>query len=151
MARMYSRKKGKSGSKKPAKKSSPSWMTYKPKEIEHIILKLHKEGKLTSEIGVIMRDMYGIPNVKAVTKKKISAILKEKGLAPNIPEDLMSVIKSNIAIRKHLEDNKTDQVAKRGLEIAESKIKKLVSYYKKTKVLPEDWSYDPEKIRLLIE
>ncbi len=151
MARMYSRKKGKSGSKKPVKKSSPSWMTYKPKEIEHIILKLHKEGKLTSEIGVIMRDMYGIPNVKAVTKKKITAILKEKDLAPNIPEDLMSVIKRNIAIRKHLEENKTDQVAKRGLEIAESKIMKLVKYYKKTKVLPEDWSYDPEKIRLLIE
>ena len=151
MSRMYSRKKGKSGSSKPVKKSSPSWMTYRPKEIEHIIVKLHKEGKLTSEIGISLRDVYGIPHVKAVTKKKITQILKEKDMAPTIPEDLMSVIKKNIAIKKHLEENKKDEVAKRGLMIAESKIKRLVRYYKNTKKLPEDWTYDPEKIRLLIE
>ena len=34
MARMYSRKHGKSGSKKPAKKVNPSWTRYKGKEVE---------------------------------------------------------------------------------------------------------------------
>ena len=46
MARMYSRKRGKHGSKKPAKKTVPSWTRYKPKEIELIIVKHAKEGKL---------------------------------------------------------------------------------------------------------
>ena len=41
--------------------------------------------------------------------------------------------------------------AKRGLELTESKIRKLVKYYKKTKKLESDWKYDPDKIRLLIE
>ena len=43
MARMHSRKKGKHGSKKPAKKSTPSWTRYKPKEIEMLIAKLAKD------------------------------------------------------------------------------------------------------------
>lgn len=151
MARMYSGKRGKSGSKKPVKKTTPSWMRYKAKEIEHLVVKLHKEGKLVSHIGIILRDVYGIPSVKAVTKKKISQILQEKEMLPSIPEDLMSVIKRNIAIRKHLEANKKDEVGQRGLILAESRIKRLVKYYKRSNKLPKDWTYDPDKIRLLIE
>ena len=36
MARMYSRKRGKSGSHKPMKKIAP-WIEYKPKEIEELV------------------------------------------------------------------------------------------------------------------
>ena len=35
---MHSRKKGKSGSKKPSKQSKPTWLRYNDKEIEQIIL-----------------------------------------------------------------------------------------------------------------
>ena len=74
---MHSRKKGKHGSKKPAKKTAPSWILYKGKEIELLIAKLSKEGKNPSQIGTLLRDTYGIPNVVALCGKSISAILEE--------------------------------------------------------------------------
>lgn len=151
MARMYSRKKGKSGSKKPIKKVIPTWIRYKPKEVELLITKLAKEGKTCSQIGTALRDVYGIPDVKTLTKKTIGSILKEKKLAKEIPEDLMALIKKAILIKKHIETNKQDQPAKRGLTITESKINKLISYYKKTNSLPIEWKYEPERIRFLIE
>jgi len=54
MARMYSRKRGKSGSKKPLKKAAP-WVKYKPKEIEEIVVKLDKEGNSSAKIGILLR------------------------------------------------------------------------------------------------
>ena len=151
MARMYSRKKGKASSKKPARKSAPSWIRYGAKEIEMLILKLTKEGNAPSKIGLILRDSYGIPLSKQVTGKKITKILKEKNLLPKLPEDLLALIKRGIAIRKHLEKNHKDETAVRGLTLTENKIKALVKYYKKTKKLPVDWKYEPKKIRLYLE
>jgi len=150
MARMHSRRKGKSGSKKPHQKS-PLWVRYKPKEVELLIVKLAKEGKIASEIGLILRDTYGIPDVKKVTGKKITKILEEKKLAGKIPDDLMALIKKDIAVRKHIEGNSKDETAKRGLTLAESKIKRLVKYYKTTGKLPEEWKYDPKRVRFYIE
>ncbi|MBN2458586.1 30S ribosomal protein S15 [Candidatus Woesearchaeota archaeon] len=151
MARMYSRKKGQSGSKKPTKKTIQSWMSYKPKEVELLVVKIAKEGKAPSQVGTILRDNYGIPNVKLITKKSISKILGEKKMLHEIPEDLMAVIRKNIMIRKHLEENGQDKVAKRGLQLADSQIMRLVKYYKSAGKLPSDWKYDSEKIRLLVE
>jgi len=151
MARMHSRKKGKSGSKRPVRKTLPSWIRYKPKEIELIVIKLAKEGKTTSEIGAILRDVYGIPDIKKLLKKNITKLLEEKKLKQPIPEDLLALIKRSISIKKHLEENHKDKVAKRGLQLTESKIRRLVKYYKKTKKLPVDWKYEPAKIRLFIE
>ena len=151
MARKYSGAKGKSGSKKPVVKAVPTWMSYKPKEIEKLILKLAKMGKNASEIGIFLRDNYGIPDVRVATKKKISQILEENKMGKTIPDDLMALIKRNIAVRKHLEANHKDQTAKRGLELTESKIRKLIKYYKKTKKLPADWKFQPERIKLYVE
>lgn len=151
MARMYSRKKGKAGSKKPTRKSSPSWIRYGAKEIEMLIVKLAKEGNAPSKIGLILRDSYGIPLSKQVTGKKITKLLEEKNLLPKLPEDLLALIKRSIAIRKHLEKNHKDTTAARGLTLTENKIKALVKYYKKTKKLPVDWKYEPKKIRLYLE
>ena len=74
MARMYSRKKGKSGSKRPVKKTKPVWLRYGSRETEQLVIKLAKAGKTASEIGIILRDSYGIPSVSAVTKKKIMLV-----------------------------------------------------------------------------
>ncbi|MBS3163283.1 30S ribosomal protein S15 [Candidatus Woesearchaeota archaeon] len=150
MARMHSRKKGKSGSKKPSKQVKPTWIRYKEKEIEQIILKLVKEEKTTSQIGVILRDSYGIPDVQVILNKKISQILKENKVLGNIPEDLVALIKKEITISKHLENNKKDIPAKRGLELTESKIHRLSKYYKKSGRIPKDWKYDRSKAKLLI-
>ena len=151
MARMHSRKRGKSGSKKPIKPSVPTWIRYKEKEIELLIVKLSKEGHSPSEIGIILRDTYGIPDEKRVTGKKITKILKERNLQTKLPEDLTALIKKAIKIIKHKEENKKDQTAKRGLQLTESKIKRLTKYYKKTGRLSSEWKYDPKKVRLLME
>ena len=150
MARMYSRAHGKSGSKKPKDKKIPGWMRYKPKEIEKLIIKLSKAGKTSSEIGSYLRDSYGIPDVRTITGKKITQTLKENSLIKQIPDDLMSLMKRNIQIRKHLAKNKKDMAAKRGLEITGAKIKRLVDYYQDVGRLPDGWKFDPEQIKLYV-
>lgn len=145
MARMYSRKHGKSGSKKPIKKALPVWLRYKPEEVELLIAKLAKEGKSSSEIGIVLRDTYGISDVRLLCKKKITQILVEKKIAPELPDDLMSLIRKSVAVRKHLETNHVDQTAKRGLTLTESKIKRLTKHYKKTGKLASEWKFDPER------
>ena len=43
MARMHSRKKGKSGSKKPPIKFIPKWVRYKKEDVEELVVKLAKD------------------------------------------------------------------------------------------------------------
>lgn len=147
---MHSRDKGKSGSTRPSKTTKATWVRHKPKEVELITVKLGKEGKSSSEIGMIFRDVYGIPSIKEVTGKTVSKILEEKKLAPKIPEDLLALIKKAVAISKHLDENKQDKTGKRGLQLTESKINRLVKYYKRTGKLSQDWKYDKSSIQLYI-
>jgi small subunit ribosomal protein S15 len=126
-------------------------MRYKPKEIEILAVKLAKEGNKPSQIGMHLRDTYGIPDVKLATKKTITQILKEKKILDELPEDILALIRKVILLKKHLEANKQDMSALRGLQITESKIGKLVKYYKITGRLPKSWKYDPDKVRLSIE
>jgi len=151
MARKYSRRKGKSGSKKLYKKTIPKWERYKEKEIELLIVKLAKEGKSASQIGLHLRDIYGVPDVKLITKKKIGDILKQNNVLPEIPEDLMALMKKAVHIKKHLEQNKKDMTALRGMQLTESKINSLIKFYKKNSRLPENWKYDLDKTKLLVE
>ena len=151
MARMHSSAKGRSRSTKPSKKVIPSWLKYKPKEVELLVIKYAKEGKLPSQIGIYLRDEYGIPDVKAIVKKSIGQILKEKNLVKEVPEDLMALIRKAVLVRKHMAENKQDMTAKRGLILTESKIKRLTKYYRRIGRLPLNWKYDPEKIKLVVE
>lgn len=150
MARMHSRARGKSGSKRTNKSNQSSWIRYKPKEIELLVVKFAKEGKSTSDIGMILRDTYGVPFIKAITGKSISKILKENNLQGEIPEDLVNLIKKAIQVTKHLDENKQDKTAKRGLQLTESKIRRLVKYYKAKGVLPPEWKYDKETMQLFV-
>ncbi|MBW2965339.1 30S ribosomal protein S15 [Candidatus Woesearchaeota archaeon] len=151
MSRMHSRAKGVSGSKKPFKKTVPSWIRYKPKEVEMLILKMAKEGKAPSKIGLTLRDTYGIPDVKTLTGKRVTQILAEKKLLSDVPEDLRELIRKAALVRKHLEDNKQDRTALRGLQLTESKIKRLVKYYKGTGRLAVEWKYIPSKASTYLE
>ena len=116
-----------------------------------MILKFNKEGKSTSEIGIILRDQYGIPSVKDVTGERITQILKRNGQAGDYPEDLMNLIRRAVNIRDHLEENPKDLHGKRGLTIIESRIRRLGRYYAKNGQLPEGWRYDPTKAALLVK
>ena len=148
---MYSRKKGKHGSKKPIKKTVPSWVRYKPKEVEMLIIKLAKDGKSASHIGLMLRDTYGIPNVRTLCGKSVNAILEEKKALPEMPDDLVALFKKFTLIRKHLEANKHDETARRGLLITESKINRIVKYYKKTGRVASAWKFDPERTSFFAE
>jgi len=129
----------------------PEWVTFSNEEIEEMILKFNKEGKTTSEIGIILRDQYGIPKVKDVTGERITEILKRNDQAGDYPEDLMNLIRRAVNIRDHLEDNPKDLHSKRGLTIIESRIRKLASYYVSEGELPEGWRYNPQQAALLVK
>ncbi len=150
MARMHSGRKGKSGSKKPGKRTKLTWLRYSPSEIELLIVKLAKSGKNQAQIGLILRDVYGVPDVKPIINKRIGQVLDEHKLKTELPLDLINLIKREMIIVKHLEQNKKDQPSRRGLLLTKSKINRLAKYYKKNKQLPQDWKYDREKAKLLI-
>jgi small subunit ribosomal protein S15 len=129
----------------------PEWIEYSNEEIEELILKLRKEGHSTSMIGIILRDQYGIPNVKLITKEKITKILEKHDQRFEYPEDLMNLIRKAVNIRDHLNENPKDLHTKRGLQIIESKIRRLVKYYTREGQLPEGWRYEPKKAALLVK
>ncbi len=148
MARLHTRRKGKSGSKHP-QRSSSEWVVYSPEEIEEIIVKLTRDGNSQSKIGIILRDQHGIPAVKQVTGNTISYFMKKNKLDSKVPEDLQNLIKKVINLQKHLSQNKRDIHNKRGLQLIESKILRLSKYYRGAGKLPVDWRYEPEKAALL--
>lgn len=148
---MHSRRKGKSGSKRPSKSKKITWMRYQPSEVESLVVKLAKSGKKPSEIGLELRDSYGIPKVKNITNRTINKILDDNNIKFKLPEDMASLIKKEINILKHLEKNRKDMPTRRGLILTESKIKRLTKYYKRIGKLPADWVYNRENIKLLLE
>ena len=151
MAKIYSKRKGKAGSHKPVDKAVPSWVSYKPTEVEQLIVKFAKQEKSSSLIGIILRDSYGIPSVKALLGKSIVQVMKEKKLYKKLPEDIIFLIKKHIAEMKHMEENKHDMVAFRGVQLTESRIKRLSKYYKIKKILAEQWVYDRTQAKLYLE
>ncbi|MCA9478421.1 MAG: 30S ribosomal protein S15 [Nanoarchaeota archaeon] len=150
MARMYSRRRGQSGSTRPAAKQLPSWVSYSAKEVELLIVKFAKEGKAPSQIGVYLRDEYGIPSVKLLCGKSITDILAEKGFQKALPEDVLALLRKVNDIQEHLIANHKDQPAKRGLTLTESKILRLIRYYKRTGRIAKDWNYNPKQIKMYL-
>ncbi len=150
MARLHTRKKGKSSSHKPVGKRSAGWIRASKKEVETVIEKLAREGETEARIGVVLRDQYGVPNAKLVLGQSISAFLKEKNLAPKYPSDLMDLIRRAVGLRKHLKNNARDVQNKVKLAHVESKIRRLVRYYRGKKI-PLDWTYVPEEAALLVK
>jgi len=141
---MPKKQQGKSHSIRPVSKRPPSWCKYQPEEVEALVIKLAKEGHPPSRIGTILRDQYAIPLVKPITGKTITQTLKEKELAPAIPEDLGNLLKKAARLVAHLEKNNKDLHNKRALQLVEAKIYKLARYYKRESVLPQNWKYEPK-------
>ena len=152
MARIHARRKGKSGSIHPVgREKPPEWSSLNPREVESRVIELAKSGKSTSEIGMVLRDQYAVPDVKIATGKKISKILEGNNMKPEIPEDLRNLIGTALQLRKHLETHQKDLKNKRNLHLTESKIRRLTNYYVSNKRLPEGWKYTPEQAKLMFE
>jgi len=141
MGRMYSQGKGISRRCLPYKRTSPSWLDISVDNLVDQIGKLAKKGLYPSQIGVLLGDSHGIPQVKSVTGSKILRVLKKSGLAPELPEDLYHLIKKAVAVRKHLERNGKDKDSKYRLILTESRIHRLARYYRGAKQLPPTWRY----------
>ena len=139
---MHSNGKGISASALPYRRTKSSWIKTSSDEVVDIIVKMAKKGSTPSQIGIALRDSHGIPITKAVTGSKILRILRLRGLAPDIPEDLYFMIKKAVTMRKHMERNRRDKDSKFNLILVESRIHRLARYYKSTKRLPPTWKYE---------
>jgi small subunit ribosomal protein S15 len=141
--------KGRSHQTRPVTKRPPAWCRYTAEEVEALVIKLAKEGQPLSKIGVILRDQHGIPLTKPITGKSVSQILKEKELAPSLPESLENLMRKATRLHVHLDKNKADLGNKRALQIVEAKIYKLARYYKRKGVLPPNWKYEAKATSLI--
>lgn len=150
MARMHTRRKGQAGSKKPLRTEPPKWSNTNKEEIENTIQQLASQGKSSSEMGMTLRDRFGVPDVTLVTGKKIGAILKEKNVAPKVPEDIYNLIVKVLELKKHLDRNPKDFHNKRSFNNMVSKIRRLEKYYRREGVLPAEWKYSLERAEMLI-
>ncbi len=147
---MYSKAKGKAGSKKPIVKTNPVWQRYKAKELELITIKLAKAGKTSAEIGLYLRDVYGVPDFATVMGKSITGFLVDKKLGKDLPEDLLALIKKSVTLQKHMEGHKKDMPGKRGTQLTVSKINRLIKYYKNTGKIAPDFNLDRKNLRLYV-
>lgn len=145
MARMHADARGSSGSNKPVEKDNPDWVDYTEEEVEDLVVKLSQDGLQPAQIGLRLRDQYGIPSVKQVTDKKVTEILEENGEAPEIPSDLQNLLDKAENLQDHLEENDNDSQAERRLELTEAKIRSLADYYREEGEIPEDWEYERDE------
>lgn len=141
MARMHARRKGKSGSRRPLVGKSPEWVPLEADEIEETIARLAAQGKPSAEIGLILRDQYAVPNVRLATGKTVTEILRARGAKAEVPGDLGDLLAKAVALQAHLKANPRDLSNRRGLQLIESKIRRLARYYREEGVLPSTWDF----------
>ena len=150
MARMHARRKGKSSSTKPFRTAKPEWLEVDRKEIMDLIVELYHKGYTTSRIGIELRDVHGIPDVKTALGLSMYDILEQRGEKMEYPEDLMNLMRKAVRMHRHMNENRKDIHNKRSLQLTEAKIRRLGRYYSKRGVLPERWSYRLDKAKLIV-
>ena len=151
MAKIHSKKRGKSKSRKP-RMIEKTQNEYGDEEIKEKIIEMAKKGVRPSEIGLRLRDKYGVGDVRAyLNGKRLVSFLKEEQIAHTYPQDLLDLIKKAVGMKNHLKNNVTDKHNSVKLKNVESKIHRLVKYYKKEGVLDKNWKYDPKTANLLLK
>ena len=89
-----------------------SWVKTKPAELQKIVVELAKQGNSPAQIGLILRDKYGIPKAKLLGKR-ISKILKEADIKYITEKD---IIEKNVEkLKEHMKKNKYDTGASRSI------------------------------------
>ena len=144
MARMHTRRRGSSGSDKPVADEPPEWSDIDAEDVEARVVELAEQGHEPSQIGLKLRDEgvkgVPVPDVKLATGKKVTTILDENDAAPELPEDLRNLMERAVRLRRHVNENQQDMQNKRALQNTESKIRRLVDYYRGD-ALDEDFTY----------
>lgn len=145
MAKMHSDGNGSSGSKKPLEESKPDWVDYDEEEVTELVLKLRDEGLQPAQIGLRLRDQYGIPSVEQITDKSVTEILEDNDASLELPEDLQNLLNKAEDIEEHIEDNPEDAQAQRRLELTEAKIRRIASYHRENGNIEDNWKYEREE------
>jgi small subunit ribosomal protein S15 len=151
---MHTRRRGSSGSDKPATDENPEWSDVDAEDIESRVVELAEQGHDPSVIGLKLRDEgvkgVPVPDVKLATGKKVTEILEEHDAEPDLPEDLRNLLARAVRLREHMAENGQDYQNKRALQNTESKIRRLADYYRGDE-LAEDFTYTYENAAELLE
>ncbi|WP_137287121.1 30S ribosomal protein S15 [Halorussus salinisoli] len=154
MARMHTRRRGSSDSDKPVADEPPEWSDVDEDAIEERVVELADQGHTPSQIGLKLRDegVKGtpVPDVKLATGKKVTEILEENDADGDLPEDLRNLLKRAVRLREHMDQNPQDAQNKRALQNTQSKVRRLVDYYRGDE-LDEDFKYSYENAKELLE
>ncbi|MDP7976532.1 MAG: 30S ribosomal protein S15 [Thermoprotei archaeon] len=133
-------RKGKSQSKRPlGQLQLVEGNPVTPEELKEKIVSMRKQGLSKALIGQKLRDEEGIPSVKRILGKSLTEALKEEGEKEVVPEDLANLISKKQRIQNHLEQHPKDNDSKKGLVRTDSKIRRLMKYYKREGILPQNW------------
>ena len=130
---------------------NPSWVQQSAEEVKETVVKLAGEGMTMAKIGLVLRDQYAVPNVRLATGKTIREILAEKNIRSELPEDLQGLMKRAVELNGHIKVHPKDLHNLRGQQLIESKIRRLVKYYKREGVIPQTWQYSLETASLQVE
>ena len=139
MARMHSDKKGKSASLGPL---TTTVQTYMPKSIAEVkteIIRLAHRGYTCASIGTILRDQYAVGCCEDILGMSLLVFMRENACAPAIPDDLNALVERANNIRQHLFLNNRDKDAKYRLNLINSRLHRLVRYYKQKSLIPGSW------------
>ncbi len=151
MSRIHSGHKGRSGSHRRYPITKPEWVTATPEEVASQAVQLAKGGAGPALIGQTLRDSYGVPLARMVTGKRLTVVLKEHGVASDIPDDLQALLKRVVHLQRHLQTHPKDLSNRRGLTLMESRIRRLARYYRRRHRLPENWRYSAAGAALQVE
>jgi small subunit ribosomal protein S15 len=130
---------------------NPKWVQQSPGEVVDLVAKLAGEGISMAKIGLVLRDQYAVPSVQLATGKSVKQILDEKNIKFDLPEDLQALMKRAVSMSGHVKKNPKDLHNIRGRALMESKIRRLVKYYKREGIIPETWNYSLDTAALQVE
>ncbi len=151
---MHTRRRGSSDSDKPVADEPPEWSDVDEDAIEERVVELAEAGHSPSQIGLKLRDegVQGtpIPDVSLATGRKVTEILADNDADSEIPEDLRNLMERAIRLREHMDENPGDHQNKRALQNTESKIRRLVDYYRGDE-LDEEFTYSYDVAVELLE
>jgi len=151
---MHSRRRGSSGSDRPADDDPPEWSDVDTDDVEDRVVELAEQGYDPSQIGLKLRDegVKGtpIPDVKAATGSKVTEIMENNHVETEIPEDLRNLLEQAVRLNEHMQENPQDHQNRRALQNTESKVRRLADYYRGDKIA-QDFTYTYEYAAELLE
>ena len=119
MGRMFGPGRGLSSTTLPYKRRAPTWIKLKPEDLSEQFYKLTRKGITPSSIDVTLCS-FGVAQLKLFTSFKFLRILKKKGLAPFIPEDLYFLVEKDVSMQLSIEEPVEPDCTKYGVSSTEA-------------------------------